>query len=139
MVEPFELSKIIFSNPGRWQEITPGEKRKNFFILNRRFAIQFPMQANALQHVKINQVGAMDFWQSFMRKHYDRTPGWMYTKGVKKAKEVKERKTTVSKKLIDQYAIKMSMDPKSIHDALEFYPDLMAAELKTFDKMINQK
>jgi len=138
-MELFEFTKILFERPGEWQDITPGEKRKQFFMCNRRFAIQFPMQANALQHLKINQAGVVDFWQQFMRKQYNRTPGWMYTKGVKKAKEAKERKINISGKLIDEYVKKMRVDKKSIYDALEFYPDLMQKELQDFEKMINQK
>jgi hypothetical protein len=138
-MELFEFTKILFENPGSWSEITPGEKRKQYFMVQRRFAIQFPMQANALQHLKINQAAVMDFWQKFMRKTYQRTPGWMYTKGIKKAKVVKEKKYNVSDKLIFDYANRMEMDKKSIYEALEFYPDLMVTELKQYEKMINQK
>ena len=122
----FDITKIIFEKPGEWQEVTTGEKQKFYFLLQRRFAIQFPMQANILQHLKINQVGVVDFWQRFMRKTYKRTPGWMYTKGIKKAKEVKERKNNgISENLISEYATKMNIYRKSIYDALNFYPDLM--------------
>ena len=138
-MELFEFTKIIFEYPGKWQDITPGEKRKQYFMVNRRFAIQFPMQANALQHLKINQAGVVDFWQQFMRKTYQRTPGWMYTKGIKKAKQEKEKKINVSDKIIHEYAKRMGMDLKSVYDALEFYPDLMVKELKQFEKVINQK
>jgi hypothetical protein len=138
-MELFEFTKIIFERPGEWPDITPGEKRKQYFMVNRRFAIQFPMQANALQHLKINQAGVVDFWQQFMRKTYQRTPGWMYTKGIKKAKQEKEKKINVSDKLIHEYAKRMTIDLKSVYDALEFYPDLMVKELKHFEKVINQK
>jgi len=138
-MELFEFTKIIFEKPGEYQNITPGEKRKWFFLLQRRFAIQFPMQANALQHIKINQAGVVDFWQNFMQKRYNRTPGWMYTKGIKKAKLDKEKKINVSGTLINEYAKRMKIDRNSVHDALEFYPNLMVFELKQFEKVINQK
>ena len=138
-MELFEFTKIIFERPGEWESITPGEKRKQYFMVNMRFAIKFPMQANALQHLKINQAGVVDFWQQFMQKTYNRTPGWMYTKGVKKAKEDKEKKINVSETLVNEYCRRMVVDKKSVYDALEFYPDLMKKELKEFDKMINQK
>ena len=138
-MELFEFTKIIFENPEEYEKITPGEKRKQYFMINRRFAIQFPMQANALQHLKINQAGVVDFWQQFMRKTYKRTPGWMYTKGVKKAKQDKEKKINVSETLVNEYCRRMVLDKKSVYDALEFYPDLMLKELKQFEKIINQK
>ena len=136
----FDFTKILFENPEEYDKIPPGEKRKQYFMINRRFAIQFPMQANALQHLKVNQAAVVDFWQKFMKQYNGRTPGWMYTKGIKKAKEVKEKKNHgVSEELISTYAIRMEIDKKSIIDALEFYPDEMIKELKQFEKIINQK
>ena len=55
MIEFFDIIKIIFNDPVKYKQVTHGEKQKYFFLLMRRFAINFPMQANALQHLKINQ------------------------------------------------------------------------------------
>lgn len=138
-MELFDFINVIFKSPSDYSSVTPGEKRKHYFMCQRRFAINFPMQANALQHLKINQTAVIDFWQNFLRKQYTFVPGWMYTKGVKKAQEVKEKKLTVNNELIKEYCKRMKVDPKSIRDALEFYPDKMIAELKEFEKIINQK
>jgi hypothetical protein len=139
MIELFDLIKIIFTNPEKYKEITRGEKQKNYFIINRRFAINFPLQANALQHIKINQAAVIDFWQRFLRKQYKFVPGWIYTKGVKKTQEIKEKKLNVSDNLITEYAKYFQIDRKSILDALEFYPEKMIYELKQFEKILNQK
>jgi hypothetical protein len=139
-MELFDFTRVIFEKPGEWTDITPGEKRKHFFMVNRRFAIQHPLQANALQHLKINQVAVMDFWQKYMRKTYSHTPNWMYIKGSKKAKEVKEKKNNnISGALINQYASRMEIDKKAIYEALEYYPDIMQKEIKDFERMITQK
>jgi hypothetical protein len=137
MKELWDITKIIFEKPGEWPTVTTGEKRKYYFAIQRRFAIQFPMQANALQHLKINQAAVIDFWQHFMKQYNGRTPGWMYTKGIKKAKEVKEKKNHgISEELISSYAIRLGIDRKSIVDALEFYPEKMTKEILSFKKMI---
>jgi len=138
-MELFDFIKVIFTNPGEYKKSTPGEKRKHYFMCQRRFAINFPMQANALQHLKINQAAVIDFWHFFLRKQYKYVPGWMYTKGVKKAKKEKEKKIKVSEKLIDSYASKMKIDKKSIYDALEFYPEDILRELKDYEKIISEK
>jgi hypothetical protein len=138
-MELFEFTKIIFERPGDYPAVTPGEKRKQFFMVNRRFAIQYPMQANALQHLKINQAGVVDFWQKFMQQYNGRTPSWMYTKGIKKAKATKETKLSVSVATINEYSKRMEIDRKSIYDAIEFYPAAMKKELKDFEKTIKQK
>jgi len=138
-MELFDFIKIIFTDPHQYSSITPGEKRKHYFMCNRRFSINFPMQANALQHLKINQSAVIDFWQVFLQKQYKYVPNWMYVKGVKKAKEIKEKKLMVNNELIKEYCKRFKIDPKSIIDALEYYPTEMINELKTFEKIINQK
>lgn len=139
-MELFELTKIIFERPGEWTDVPNSDKRKWFFLVNRRFAIQHPIQAAALQSLKIDQASVMDFWQKYMYKTYGgRTPHWMFIKGIKQAKEDKETKIKVSDTLVSAFAKKMELDKKSIYDALEFFPDLMLAEIKSFQKMIEQK
>jgi hypothetical protein len=139
MIEFFDMIKIIFTDPVKYKEIPKGEKQKFFFLLSRRFAINFPMQANALQHSKINQSAVIDFWQHFLRKQYTYIPGWMYTKGVKKAQEIKEKKLTVSNELIKEYCKHMKIDPKSVRDALQFFEKDMINELQQFEKILKQK
>ena len=139
MIEFFDAIKIIFTDPVKYKELTRGEKQKFYFLLNRRFAINFPMQANALQHLKINQAAVIDFWQNFIRKQYKYIPGWMYTKGVKKAQEVKEKKLNISNETIKEYCKRFKVDPKSVRDALEFYETDMVKELKQFENILKQK
>ena len=138
-MELFEFIKVIFTSPGDYNSVTPGEKRKHYFMCQRRFAINFPMQANALQHLKINQSAVIDFWHVFLRKQYKFVPNWMYVKGVKKAQEVKEKKINVSNEVIKQYCKFMKVDPKSVRDAIEFYPESMIKELKEFEIILKQK
>ena len=135
-MELFKFIDIIFTNPLEYSSITPSEKRKQFFICNRRFAINFPQEANVLQHAKINQAAVVDFWQRFLRKQYDRIPGWMYTKGVKKSQEFKEKKLNVSNEMIKEYCKRFNIDRKSVIDALEFYPNEMKKELQEVSKYI---
>lgn len=139
-MELFDLTKIIFERPNEWQEVSNADKRKWYYLIQRRFCIQHPIQANALQRMKVEQAYVLDFWQRYMYRTYGgRTPGWMYTAGVKKAKDKKETKMKVSDSVITQYAKMMELDKKSVFDALEFYPDVMLSELKQFQKMIEQK
>ena len=125
----------MFEDPIAYEEVGRGEKRKNFFMINRRFAIQHPMQAQALNTLRINQEGAVDIWQRFLRKQYKKTPFWMFTKGVKKAKEVKEKKINIPTEVIEEYAKRHRLDLQSVWDALEFFPKEMSKELKDFEKL----
>ena len=134
MVQLFDLTKAIFENPEEYKTITPGDKRKNFFMINRRFAIAHPMQAHVLNHIRINQSAVIDVWQRFMQKNYKKTPFWMFIKGIKKTKEIQEKKTNVSSESIVLFAKANQMDIKSIRDALEMFPDEMTKEIKNFEK-----
>jgi hypothetical protein len=138
-MELFDFIKILFTDPAEYSKIPAGEKRKQFFMTNRRMAINFPLQAGVLQQNKINQAAVVDFWQRFVRKQYKYVPGWMYTKGVKKAQEFKEKKTSINESLITEYSRYFKIDRKSIVDALEFYPEQITKQLKDFEKIINQK
>ena len=138
-MELFDFIKILFTDPSEFSSISKGEKRKQYFMVQRRLAINFPMQANALQHQKINQSAVIDFWHNFLRKQFKFVPNWMYVKGIKKSQEIKEKKINVSNELIKEYCKTFKIDPKSIRDALQFYPDKMVAELKEFENILKQK
>ena len=138
-MELFTFIRLLFSNSKEYSSITPGEKRKQYFMTQRRCAINHPLEANALQHVKINQSAVIDFWQRFLSKKYKFFPNWMYTKGVKKTQEIKEKKLSVTNDTIREYCNYFHVDKKSVMDALEFYNEDMIKELTAFSKMINQK
>jgi len=132
----FDLTKVMFENPGEYSNVNPGEKRKHFFMLNRRFAINFPLQAHALQHVGVDEVGVVDFWQRFLRKQYNKTPFWMFVKGTKKSQEEKEKKLNIKEATIKQFASTYGYDLKSVKEAIDVFPDQMKKELSQFQKMV---
>lgn len=138
-MELFDFIKILFTDPQQFLSISKGEKRKQYFMTQRRLAINFPMQANALQHQKINQSVVIDFWHRFLRKQFKSIPNWMYIKGIKKSQEIKEKKINVNADVIKGYCKTFKIDEKSIMDALHFFPDKMIKELKDYENMIKQK
>jgi hypothetical protein len=135
---PFEVSKIIFESPGQYADLTKGDKRSNFFILQRRFAINFPIQAHLLQHIRINMEATVDWWQRFLRKQYSKTPYWMFQKGVKFHQEKEENKVKITTETISEYCIFYQKDPKQIKDAIKFYPEEMQKEMIHFQKMMKE-
>ena len=138
-MELFDIIKIIFEDANKYKEVSKIDKRKNFFMINRRFSIEHPFQANALNLLRINQEEAIDIWQRFIRKHYNKVPFWIYIKGVKKAKEDKEKKINVSSEIIEEYAKVYNYDKKSVYEALDLFPKEMISELHIFEKMINER
>ena len=64
----FEVTDTLFSNPKKWKSISRGEKKKNHFMINRMMSINFPLQAQAFNRIKIDPVAITDAWQTFMSK-----------------------------------------------------------------------
>jgi hypothetical protein len=138
-MELFELTKAIFESPAAYSDATKGDKRKNFFMIQRRMAINFPIQAHLLQHIRINMEATIDWWQRYIRsKKYPRTPGWMFIQGVKKNQEKEEKKTKISLETISEYCRFYQKDPKQIKDAIRFYPGEMQKEMNEFQKMLKE-
>ena len=137
-MELFELTKAMFESPGTYADATKGDKRKNFFMIQRRMAINFPVQAHLLQHIRINMEASIDWWQRFLRKQYQKTPFWMFQQGVKKNQEKEEKKTKISGETISEYCRFYQKDPKQIKDAIKFYPEEMAKEMNDFAKMMKE-
>lgn len=133
---PFDISKIIFESPEKWNEVTKRDKTKNFFILNQRFAINHPIQAHLLSHIKINTEQVIEFWKGFLCSKYKKTPYWMYTKGKKKQQDQNTKKTKINQKTVSEYAKYYKYDINSVRDAVEIFPDRMKKELNKFEKMI---
>jgi|WetSurMetagenome_2_1015567.scaffolds.fasta_scaffold1125754_1 hypothetical protein len=135
-MELFELIDIMFSNPKEYANVTKGDKKKHFFLINRRMAIQFPLQAHMLQHNKINDAATVDFWQLFVSKKYSKTPYWMFVKGVKKNKEEKEKKTSIKEASIKKFATFFKYDIKTVKEAIEMFPEEMKKEINNFQKIV---
>lgn len=137
-MEIFELTKIIFENPEKYKEVSNNIKKKNFFMVNRLFSIQYPLQSHLLSHTKINQIFVVDFWQSYLRKMYQKTPYWMFTKGSVKRKKDKEKIAKIKDSTIVEFAKMYGYDIKAVKDAILFFPDKMKKEFKDFEKISAQ-
>jgi len=135
-MELFELTKAMFGDTDNYSEASKGDKKKNFFMVNRRMAIQHPMQAQALNGLRIDPVAAVDIWQKFLSKQYSKTPYWMYTKGIKKAKEEKEKKINIPQADISEFAKAHNYELKRVKEALDMFPTEMGKEIKSFMKEI---
>ena len=131
-MELFELTKVIFETKN-WEDVTIYDKKKYFFIINRMFSCQFPMQVNVLQLRNINPITVMDFWFDFLSKKYNKTPFWMYIKGTKKQQETKEKKT-VSGETLKAYSEFYKIERKILQEAIDVFGDKMINEIKLFEK-----
>ena len=138
-MELFELTKSMFENPQKYEDATKGDKKKHYFMVNRFMSINFPMQAHVLGTLKNNPAATVDFWQTFVRKLFKRTPHWMFIKGSVRKKKDKEKLTNISEEQILGYSTMHELDHKSVRDAIKFFPEKMKVEFKNYDKIVKQK
>ena len=135
MINLFDLIKIIFNNPNKYNEISKLDKKKNFFMINRRFAINYPLQSQVFNRLGINESIAIDIWQNFLfHKYNGKSPGWLYIKGIKTTNSDKEKKSKISKDTIKNYAKFYNLEIKVVQNTLDIFGNDFIKELKQFEK-----
>jgi hypothetical protein len=86
-MELFDVIKTIFKGDKDWSKVKSIDKSRNFFMINRIMSIQFPIQANQFNHIKVTPKPVVDWWHGNLSKHFTKIPPWIYTK-TKKNTEV---------------------------------------------------
>ena len=79
MIDPTTLARFIFQLKGNYAQVSGDEKEKMYFILNRRFARGYPLEAELLNQKGADKAAALDWWFDFFR-HERYTPNWFYPK-----------------------------------------------------------
>jgi len=118
-MELFDFIKILFK-PEEYAKLKQHEKGKYYFMLNRFMSINFPLQANAFNHLKLSQPEAVDYWHGQLSKLYTRSPDWMYTKTGKKGKK---KSAWPSEEAVAFYLDKNKMSKRELHDAVKMFGD----------------
>lgn len=136
--EFFNILSSIFTDKEKFNEYSNLTLDRNSFMINRTMSINFPLQANVLNMLKINGYDVVKSWNTFISQQY-RTPGFIYTKGSQKAREDKEKKVNMPKKQdIVDYCLTYNIEYKSVMDAMKFYKEEMIKEINDFLKIKEQ-
>ena len=130
---PFQVLDIMFSTQEQFDKLTKKDKERNFFIINRRIAINFPLQAFKLALNGINQEYAVDCLYMITKRYNGCKPAWMYLKTAKEKEKVKLKFSDEAK----NFYLKMNeIDEKVFQKAIEFEPKKMQEILTKIDKQI---
>lgn len=133
----FDFINGMLAKPAEFKKTKMHERGKYFFMINRFCAINFPVQAAAFNHIKINPGQAVTFWQKLLSSRYTKTPGWMYV-STAKAKEKKKAAQPVSDETIKKYCEQFQLSRREVHEAIDLLGDKMVKELKNYEKLISQ-
>jgi hypothetical protein len=120
----FDIVKNIFStNNKTWDTVGRIDKSRNFFMVNRIMSIQFPVQANQFNKMRIVPGPVVDWWRNTLSSRYSKPPNWIYTKTKKTSTEEKNKDS----KNFDEVELfireKYSVSKRELSDIKNFYPD----------------
>ena len=131
-----DFIKIIFEKPEEYKNVRNTEKAKFFFMLQRFTSIQYPIQAQAFNHIKISQAEVADYWQQSMTKLYTKTPSWIYTKTKKSEK--KKKSEIPSEEYINYYLEKTKMSKRELDDAVKLFGDQAYDPIRRIESIMNE-
>jgi hypothetical protein len=118
MKNPFEVIKFFFNS--KWEDVSTYEKSRNFFMINRICSIQFPVQSNYFNNIKISPSSVVDYWKVLLSNKYNSPPKWTWTKTRKKEKENKEKQYNTE--ILDFIKERYQMSNREVSELKDFFP-----------------
>lgn len=134
--ELFDIINSIFTVADLNSMYTDTALAQSAFMINRRMAIQYPLQANVLNINGTNGLDLVKFWGSFLYTGSKYPPKWIYTAGGKKSKANADSKATVTNTVIEEYCKWYKLSIKDVKFALSVFNDDMVSDIKDFEKNI---
>lgn len=132
----FDIVKLIFTTkPKEWKTVGKIDKSRNFFMINRIMAIQFPVQANQFNKLKVIPAPVVDWWHDTLSARFSRPPQWLYTKTNKKETTKKEENKNLEEIedfIRDRYAISR----RDLQALKTFYPEKYNKWIKDVSEQI---
>lgn len=126
MMQLFDVIKLIFTTkPKEWNSVGKIDKSRNFFMINRIMAIQFPVQANQFNKLKVIPVPVVNWWHDTLSSRFSRPPVWLYTKTNKK-ESAKTEETKVSEAVENFIRDKYRVSKRDLQSIKDFYPEKYA-------------
>ena len=140
-MELFDVVKKIFEKKeSKWADVAKVDKNRNFFMLNRIMSIQFPVQANQFNKLKITPHTVIDWWHDTLSPRFTSPPKWIYTK-TKKSSEKKDSSKNDhnfddAEKFIRE---KFEVSKRDLDQIKKFYPDRYNAWLSSVSDQLGVK
>lgn len=123
-MELFDVVKTIFKSEKEWAKVGRNDKIRNFFMLNRIMSIQFPIQADQFNNIKISPKPVIDWWHSTLSRHYSRQPGWIFTKTKKKENKKPDPSDFVIDPEIKTFILnRFEMSKRELKELEHFFPE----------------
>lgn len=134
----FSIFTALFNNKEYINNLTPETLRQNCFMINRRVAIKYPLQAQVMNNTKINSVDVVKFWSDFLYTG-SKPPGWSYTAGANKSSAAKFEKEKITPALIKFYCDLKYISPRDFAAAIRFFPEETYNEIIDLEQLYKGK
>ena len=123
-MELFDIVKNIFSkNQRSWDSVGKNDKVRNFFMINRIMAIQFPVQANQFNKMRVTPHFVVDWWRNTLSNRFSKPPSWIYIKTLKKEAVGKKTKSSDYSEIENFICDRYKISRRDLSQIKEFYPD----------------
>jgi len=119
----FDIIKVMFSSkPKEWESVGKNDKSRNFFMINRIMGIQFPVQANQFNKLKVVPGPVINWWHDTLSHRFKKPPSdWIYAKTNKK-ESVKSDKIKDFDQIEDFIRNRYNVSKRDLDDIKKFYP-----------------
>ena len=139
--KPFELFGIIdalFVDKEKIYSLSDETCKQYLFMVLRRLAIKYPLQANHFNDGKSNPKDVIRFWADYLYTG-SYVPKWTKTSGTTKSSKNKANKEDFTKDEIKLYRKHYDITEKEYDDMMRFFTEDTIEEIKAFKKYLKQK
>ena len=133
----FDTLAALFNNKEYINGLTKESIKQNSFMINRRLAIMYPLQAQVFNNSKVNPVDVLYFWSDYLYNGKF-PPRWIYTAGAAKSQAKNDNKKEITTAQIKAFCNRYGYSMKDIDSALKFFPAEIVEEIKEFNKIAKQ-
>ena len=133
----FDTLAALFNNKEYINGLTKESIKQNSFMINRRLAIMYPLQAQVFNNSKVNPVDVLYFWSDYLYNGKF-PPRWIYTAGAAKSQAKNDNKKEITTAQIKAFCNRYGYSMKDIDSALKFFHAEMVEEIKEFNKIAKQ-
>lgn len=125
-----QVGDYLFKQKNKYDELTNEDKETFFFIMNRKFARQYPKHAQFFNNKIVDKASAMDIWyQFFIKKRINYIPQWYWFKMTKKTD-----KSILKKEQADFFKEFYDIRNEDLAFIEEHYIEELKLEVKKFKK-----
>lgn len=133
----FDTLSALFNDKEYIANLSNESIKQNIFMINRRLAIQYPLQAQVFNNNKVNPIDVLKFWSDFLYTGR-RPPGWIYTAGANKSQAKKNEKAKITPAMIKEYSLRYNISQKDVITCVRFFSEELLKEITEYEELKKQ-